>query len=237
MSTVQCSRSIDFRNALNPHGLRFVEGGDGNNPPADPPQGPQRPEGVSEQEWDALGDPGKAAIVRERERASAAERALAAERAKVPKPAPPKADPPSPSKSDDDQPDIAAIIKDAVAQAVKPFQDAQAQAEADRAATAIADAVTAAAKDRFHDPSDALAGIDLTGVTDGNGRPDQTKIDDALKDLLTRKPHLGKPDDGRRRPPAGAPVGAGGGSSIPLDDRVKATLARMQSASGVKFAD
>jgi hypothetical protein len=33
------------------------------------------------------------------------------------------------------------------------------------------------------------------------------------------------------------PVGATPGSAAPLDDRVKATLARMQSGSGVKFAD
>ena len=45
-----------------------ILGGDDSNPPV------ERPEGVTEEEWEALGDPGKRAIVRERERAEKAER-------------------------------------------------------------------------------------------------------------------------------------------------------------------
>jgi hypothetical protein len=71
-------------------------------------------------------------------------------------------------------------------------------------------------------------------LTDGAGLPDPGKITFALDDLLKRKPHHGRAVDDRRRP---APGGAGGPASAPLDDRVKATLARMQSASGVKFAE
>jgi hypothetical protein len=51
------------------------------SPPA-PPAAPEKPDGVTDAEWAALGDPGKNAIVRERQRAAAAEQALAAERAR-----------------------------------------------------------------------------------------------------------------------------------------------------------
>lgn len=202
-------------------------------PPAvTPPAAPvvtQRPDGVSETEWSALGDPGKTALVRERQRATAAEQALAATRTTTP-PAPPKT-------GEDGKPDIAAIVQQAVAAAIQPFQDAQAQRDAEAAATTIRDSLTTAASARFHDATDALAQVDLTTLTDGNGRPDEQKITQALDDLLARKPHLGKAVDNRRHAAPGAPIGAGGGPAAPLDDRVKATLARMQASSGVKFAE
>ncbi|WP_181312473.1 hypothetical protein [Nocardioides campestrisoli] len=207
--------------------------------PAAPPAAPERPENVSEQEWAALGDTGKQALVRERERANAAERALAAARARPapPKPAdPPKAGEQPPATKPGEQPDIAAIVQQAVAAAIKPFQERDEQREAEQAATAVRDAVIEAAKPQFHDATDALSQIDLTTVLDGNGQPDQAKIDGAIKELLTRKPHLGKVVDDRRF----AQPGAGptpGGSTPPLNDRVKATLARMQERAGVKFAE
>lgn len=210
--------------------------------PAQPPPAPARPDGVTEAEWSALGDPGKAALVRERQRANAAEQALAAARAvsTPPKPAPPAA-PPTPPKQQPPgepggQPDIAALIEAAVAKATAPLLDAQAQRDAEAAAGRIQQAVTAAAGERFYDPTDALAQIDLASVTDGNGQPDAAKITAALDALLQRKPHLGRPTDDRRRAAPSSGVGSGGSSSIPLDDRVKATLARMQSATGVRFA-
>lgn len=57
----------------------------GATPPPEPSPvaGPQRPGGVSDAEWAALGDPGKAALVRVRQEAAEAQRALAAEQAKV----------------------------------------------------------------------------------------------------------------------------------------------------------
>ncbi len=180
-----------------------------------------------------MGDPGKTALVRERERARTAEQALAAARATPPTPPVPPTPglvPPKPG----DPPDFAALISAAVAQAIAPIQERDAQREAVQAAERIRDSVTTAATDRFHDSTDALAQVDLTQVTDGAGLPDTAKITAALDDLLKRKPHLGRAVDDRRRPPPG---GAGGPASAPLDDRVKATLARMQSASGVKFAE
>lgn len=225
------------------------EGGGGGNPPAptpptdnggQPPAG-DRPDGVSEAEWNALGDPGKAALVRERAARTAAEQALAAARAATPppKPGPPAAPKPTdPPKTADGEPDIAAMIRSAVEAATAPLLEAQAQRDAEAAATVIRDAVTTAASARFHDASDALAQVDLASLTDGNGRPDEQKITAALDDLLARKPHLGRAVDNRRQAPPGSAIGAGnGGAAAPLDDRVKATLARMQQASGVKFAD
>jgi hypothetical protein len=213
----------------------------GNQPPNEAPAGPERPDGISEQEWDALGDPGRAAIVREREARQAAERALAASRARPtpPKPnEPPKPAPNEPPKGTEsgEQLDVAAIVQQAVAAAIKPFTEREEQREADEAAGRVREAVLNAAKPRFHDATDALASIDLTAVLDGNGQADSTKIQAALDDLLTRKPHLGKVVDDRRF----AQPGAGptpGGSTPPLNDRVKATLARMQERAGVKFAD
>ena len=215
-------------------GIRYVE----DPPPAtDPPAAPERPEGVSDAEWAALGDPGKAAIVRERAARTAAEQALAATRA--PKPTAPPAAPPKVTevpKGPDGQPDIAALIQAAVTQAVAPFVERDAQREAEQAAGRLRDTVATAASARLHDPSDALAHIDLTTLTDGNGQPDPAKVTAALDDLVARKPHLAKVVDDRRHAPPGSPLGGGGGTQAPLDDRVKATLARMQASSGVKFA-
>lgn len=129
------------------------------------------------------------------------------------------------------------MIQNAVNQAIAPIQQRDAEREAATAAERIRDSVSTAATERFHDPTDALAQVNLTTLTDGAGLPDQAKITAALDDLLKRKPHLGRAVDDRRRPPPGAPVGAAGAATAPLDDRVKATLARMQASSGVKFAE
>lgn len=217
-------------------------------PPADPPPpgapafeappapaGPQRPEGVSEEEWNALGDPGQRAITREREARQAAERQLAAARA--PKPAPPAkkaaATPPKPSDPPEGDPDIASIIKEAVAAAIQPFQEREEERTAEQAATKIQKAVLDSAADTFLDPTDALTGIDLTQVTDGNGGADPAKIQKELEDLLVRKPHLGRTPDGRRYAAPGSPAGAAH-SAVPLETKVQETLKRMQAATGVK---
>jgi hypothetical protein len=197
----------------------------------------ERPDGVTDAEWAALGDPGKAALVRERGRATAAEQALAAARTGPKPPAPQPPAPAAPAADPKGDPDLATLVQQAVTAALQPLQDATAQREAEQAATAIRDAVNTAAVERFHDPTDALTQVDLASLTDGTGRPDPQKITAALDALLIRKPHLGRPVDDRRRAAPGTPVGATPGSTAPLDDRVKATLARMQSGSGVKFAD
>lgn len=199
------------------------------NQPAPANQLSDRPEGVSEDDWKALGDPGNAALVRERARATAAEQALAAERAKnIPKPAP---KPPDPAPKPDEKPDpndVGELIRRHVEAALTPFRDAEAARQATQAAERIRDAVQSAAKARFHDPGDAITQIDLSSLTDGQGRADEAKVKAALDDLLTRKPYLGKAVDTRRRGTPGSPVGATpNGNAKSLEDRVKEQLALM----------
>jgi hypothetical protein len=214
------------------------DGGGGDNPPP-----PERPDGISEAEWNALGDPGKQAILRERERAQAAERALAASRARPAPPKqqqdPPKGDPPKqdPPKGDppkqDDKVDVAAIVKQAVDEAVKPFREAEERRELEAYAERVRSAVLDAAKPLLHDATDALANVDLAGVVDDNGLADPAKVKSVLDDLVKRKPHLAK------SPQRQAPAGIGGGAPADATDgeKVKAALARMQQHQpGVRFA-
>lgn len=187
----------------------------------------EAPEGVTAEEWDALGDPGKRALVRERERATTAERERDEAKRQAPKPAPPAGQQATPPAKDDksgegDQtPDIAALIASAVDAALAPIK-------AEQQASAIRDGLLAAARGRLHDANDALAHIDLTTLTDGSGRADAAKITAALDKLATDKPHLVKP----------AAPGYFGGAAAPTaneDDQVKAALAKMQGATGVKL--
>lgn len=197
--------------------------------PPTPPAGPDKPDGISDTEWAALGDPGKTALVREREARRALEQQLAAARATPP--APPSATPPPPAdppKTPDGQPDIAAIVQQAVAAAIQPFQDRDAQREAQQAAEKVREAVVTSASERFHDATDALAQVDLTTLIDASGKADPAKIKTALDELLAKKPHLGKAVDTRRRAADGSLIGATpGGANLSLEDRVKAQLALM----------
>lgn len=212
-------------------------GGDPSNDP------PERPEGVSEEEWNALGDPGKAAIVRERTARQEAERQLAAARARpTPPPAPPAPTPPAPPTpptppapappaGGQQQPDIAAIVQQAVEAAVKPFKEREEQRDTQAAAQKVADEVTKAAKDLLHDPDDALTGINLTLVVNDQGQYDPVKGKAEIDALIARKPHLAK--SGQRF----APPGIGGGAPAQLSDadKVKNVLADMQKVSGVRL--
>ena len=205
---------------------------------ADDPVPPSRPDDISEDDWTALGDVGQAAVVRERAVATDLRSQLAAAKAR---PKPPTGTPPAPPvppapnqppappspPAGTDPADIASIVQVAVAAAVKPLQDAEQARQHQAAADQIAAAVTDAAKTLFVDPTDALAGIDLTQVTDGNGAADQAKIKTELDALLTRKPHLG----------LGARTGVHGVGATPpppanTDDQVKAILAQMQTHVG-----
>lgn len=209
-----------------------IMGGDPSNDP------PQRPEDVSEEEWNALGDPGKQAIVRvraERDQAvsakSEAERALQAARAR---PAPPRNDPPKndpPTPKPGDQPDIAALVTEAVNAAFKPFAEREQERDADQAAQAVVSAVKTAADGRFIDSSDAL-GIDLAAVVDDAGKPDAAKIKTALDKLLETKPHLAK---GPRTAPFGVGATTNGSQAATGAEQVKARLAAMQAAGGIRL--
>ena len=199
----------------------FVMEADGGETP------PERPDGIEATEWDALGDPGKQALVRERQRATDAERKLAA--ALAPKPKPPA---PAP-KANGEPGDMAALIQAAVEAAVAPLRQAQEQQAIDAQARAVIDAVKAAAADRLHDASDATSLLDLTALVGADGAPDTAKVTAAINDLVAAKPHLARPQPyGRQGNPAlyGAPAGPS------AEDKVKASLARMQAASGIKLS-
>lgn len=211
------------------------------NPPAPPPAEPpalERPADIAEDEWATLGDPGKRAIVRERQRAEAAERALAASRQRPtpPKTQPPKlddkTDPPKPPAKTDDI-DIEAIVTRAVEAAVKPFAEREQQRDAEAAAGKVRDTVLDAAKPLLHDATDALAGIDLASIVDEQGKADAGKLKTALEGLIKRKPHLAKPTTNPRT----APPGIGGGGPVAATDaeKVKAVLADMQRATGARL--
>lgn len=197
----------------------------------------ERPDDVTEEDWEALGDNGKVALVRERDRANKAESQVASLRAQLAKnarPAPPKNPVPAPAPVPgtavgDQGPDIDAIVAKAVEAAIKPFQDRDAQREAQDAAKKVQDAVIEAAKPRLVDATDALQ-INLTTVLDDNGAADPAKVTKAIDDLLATKPHLAKTDT-RFAPPG---IGGGGPAAISKKDQVAAILTDMQRTAGVR---
>jgi len=66
---------------------------------------------------------------------------------------------------------------------------------------AVASKVEALARD-FADPEDAVGSLDLTAFVDEDGVIDTDAIKEALADLLKRKPHWARPDEGGPRRPA-----------------------------------
>lgn len=203
-----------------------IMGGDDTIPPAATP-----PEGVTEEEWAALGDPGKRALTREREARHEAERKAAAAHAR---PTPPKSTPPAApaatATSTDAQPDIAKLIQDGIAAAIKPFQEAETARTSAASQASLHEAIRKAATS-FHDPDDAVAHIDTAAVT-VDGAVDETKLTAALAALGEKRPHLVR--DPRRFAPAGAGAQRGGGGQS-VEDRTKESLARMTNATGIKF--
>ncbi|KYK14279.1 hypothetical protein ACFZCM_03090 [Streptomyces rochei] len=66
---------------------------------------------------------------------------------------------------------------------------------------AVRSEVKALAAVEFADPEDAHAFLDLTSYVDDDGDVDTAAIQQDLKDLLKRKPHLAKPTDTSPRAP------------------------------------
>lgn len=210
-------------------------GGDPSNDP------PERPEDVPEDTWNALGDPGKSAIVRERaarvqaerERDDAVRQRNAAQARPTPPPSTPPKNTPAPSATPPaggEQPDIASIVQQAVAAAIQPFQERETQRDAEQAANKVRDAVLDAAKAVLHDPTDALANVELASVVDDQGRADSAKVAKALEQVVAAKPHLAKSTQRQ------APFGMGGGTppATPDAEKVKSILGDMQRATGVR---
>jgi hypothetical protein len=79
--------------------------------------------------------------------------------------------------------------------------------------------VKALAAAEFADPEDAHAFLDLNSYVDDDGDVDTAAIQQDLKDLLKRKPHLAKPaDTSPRAPKADRTQGSSGnGNRTPND--------------------
>ena len=201
-------------------------GGDDTIPPATEP-----PEGVTKEEWDALGDPGKRALVRERAARQEAERKVAAAHAR---PTPPSgAKPADPSRQEVEQPDFAKMIADGIAAAMKPFEQEREQAKQAADTAKVRDAIKAAATD-FHNPSLAAALIDAATVVGEDGQVDAEKVAKALGDLSASDPYM------VRDPRRFAPVGAGGqqgGSAPTVEDQAAAIKKQMSDAIGFKVGE
>lgn len=84
---------------------------------------------------------------------------------------------------------------------------------------AVRSEVRALARD-FADPEDAAAFLSLDSYVTDDGDIDSARIESDLKDLLEQKPHLGRPEEGRRTPrpdPSQGSAGRGSAAS-PAND-------------------
>lgn len=124
--------------------------------------------------------------------------------------------------------------RDAPANTDQPDADSI-RREAMRAANAriIRSEIKAAAAGKLADPADALAYLDADQFeVDDNGEVDADEINDAIEELLSRKPYLAAPAKGRRfqgSGDGGAARKASGPSQLTRDD-----LERMSPAEIVK---
>lgn len=83
---------------------------------------------------------------------------------------------------------------------------------------AVAAKVEALAAPNFADPTDAANALDLAGFVDDDGLIDVDGIKAALAELLERKPHWARPEDGPRPPrPDRAQGSSGNGKRTPND--------------------
>lgn len=83
---------------------------------------------------------------------------------------------------------------------------------------AVRSEVKALAAAQFADPEDAHAFLDLDAYVDDGGDIDTARIQTDLAELLKRKPHLGKPQEGPRAPrPDRTQGSSGNGNRTPND--------------------
>lgn len=162
------------------------------DPPADPPK--QDPAADPPKD-DGLGDAGKKALQEERAARKAAEKALAERDAKLRE------------FEDRDKTEAEKLA-------------AKAEAAEKRAADATGRAVKAEVKalaDAFADREDAVLNLGDLSQYVKDGDVDTDAITEALKGVLERKPHLGKPTGPRK--PAPDPSQGRGGDNGPTDYR------------------
>jgi hypothetical protein len=113
-----------------------------------------------------------------------------------------------------------------------PQDDAQrlaAEAEAKALAKAntriLSAEIRAAATGKLSDPADALTFLDLTRFeVDDDGSVDQAEIDDAITDLLARKPYLAAQGGTPKAPKVDPSQGAVGGAPTTAAERFSAQM-------------
>lgn len=96
--------------------------------------------------------------------------------------------------------------------------------------TAVAAKVEALASADFADPEDAAGALDLTAYVDEDGTIDAAAIKRDLADLLKRKPHWGKPDEGPRSPRPDRTQGSSGNGNRTSSDPGDIFAGLMQQA-------
>ncbi|MFB7647134.1 hypothetical protein ACFC0S_16780 [Streptomyces sp. NPDC056084] len=90
--------------------------------------------------------------------------------------------------------------------------------EAQALRTAVASKVEALASKEFADPEDAAGALDLTAYVDEDGGIDTDAIRADLADLLKRKPHWARPDEGPRAPRPDRAQGSSGNGNRSTSD-------------------
>lgn len=198
--------------------------GGGTEPAAAAPPAAERPDGVSEQEWAALGDPGRRAI--ERERRNARDERRQREQAERERDEARRATrSPEPPKPGQQQPDIAALIQQGIDAALRPVLQQQAATAAER----IRDRAQSLAASVLHNPADAAVHLDLSSMVTAAGDPDEQAIRDGLARLIEERPYLARPVDGRRAAD-GSGQGAGSSVGLTLQQRVQEQLDLMKTS-------
>ncbi|MER5613296.1 hypothetical protein [Streptomyces sp. NPDC002215] len=84
--------------------------------------------------------------------------------------------------------------------------------------TAVASKVEALAAKDFADPEDAAGALDLAAYVDDDGAIDSDAIKADLADLLKRKPHWARPDEGPRSPRPDRTQGSSGNGNRTSSD-------------------
>lgn len=108
---------------------------------------------------------------------------------------------------------------------------AAAQARVDQLTSrAVMAEVKALAASSFADPTDATAFIDTSKYVTDDGDVDTDAIKADLEDLLTRKPHLGKAEPGRRTPAPNPAQGSSASGPTTAGQLSKQDLDRMYKA-------
>lgn len=182
-------------------------------PEPDPVDPADDPEGA-----DQLGDAGKKALdamkakwQKERDARRAAEAKLT--------------DTAKPAPSAEDKPDVDKIRS-----------DAETAATAKANVRIIRSELKAAAATKLADPSDAAAFIDLTQFeVDADGNVDEDELNEAIADLLVKKPHLAKVDGAAPRPRGSADGGVRKTEKKTLDQEIAEAQAKGDAKAVIRL--